>query len=438
MVSSRLQRLIDGKSLTAIRKIPIKEGWLRSNAQSQTAWTIHLKSFYEDYRALTDSEKKEFLREDEDEQIDEDDILTVGERKEQRLRNMSRRMRKVGAAWRSLPLLHKKAYALIARKMNSLPISGMLTNIPQFLSGQVIKKCLFRDWSYVNSAMLRHLKRGSHEGNSKNATITTRGVTFGKETVVVRSYIRIDELCFPSILNRLALGPVFGKFRKKLCKFYDREIVYRTAQKVVIHIASFERLNLLFTIENMSSCLLVDDGKRYMACGKLNISVTSPDGNVPVEAYIISEVSESQERYDVGTKISKRFDNVPFEGEITEAGSRYYNILYQDGDREQMNHDEVSMHKVNQWKLLCKHTDDESYIMMMDAPMWNKETTAYDFKDSYVDSSGKKFSVEMYQPVRIVFWKDKPIMTFWCHRCVVKDDESNSDDDFNIIGTLCT
>ena len=133
-----------------------------------------MKSFYKSYRALTVTEKKEYLREDEDNDDDGNDILTLGERKERRLINMSRRMRKVGQAWRSLLSAHKMAYASVAEKMNSLPITGMLTNIPQFLSGQVIKNCLFRDWCYVNSAMLTHLKRGSHGGNDRKSKTSFR------------------------------------------------------------------------------------------------------------------------------------------------------------------------------------------------------------------------------------------------------------------------
>ena len=53
---------------------------------------------------------------------------------------------------------------------------------------------------------------------------------------------------------------------------------------------------------------------------------------------------EARGRNSVGTEITKSWDGVPFHGTITEDNGRYYRVLYDDGDREQLTHREVTQH----------------------------------------------------------------------------------------------
>ena len=249
----------------------------------------------------------------------------------------------------------------------------------------------------------------------------------------------MTDLVIPSMLRLLLLGPLFGKMRITFCKFNNRKTVYRTPQKIVVHIASHERLNSLFTIKNKPSCLLVHDGKLYMACRKLFIYITSPaDQTGEKIAYIISESTDSPDRYDVGTVISKKFHGTPYRGKIIDNTGYYYKIKYDvDNDEEEMNDADIKEHMVRQWKILRKDSDDQSNTIMMDAPTWNEESGQYNFKDSY-DFDGGSFRVKQYLPVRMMFRRHSLCATIWCHRCVVENTDSDNADEWVVVGNMCT
>ena len=303
---------------------------------------------------------------------------------------------------------------------------------------ELIKNCLYEDWCFVSSAMIRHLKSGTHGGNDVNETKEKKIRKFGPEKVKYGTYIRINELCMPSMLKYLLFGPLFGKLQKKICKLDEyREVIYRTPHRIIVHIHGHDRLQSLFTIENKSSCSLVNDDYKYMACSKLNINITSSDGvKTRPKAYVISEYFDT-ETYDVGTIISKRFNGIPFEGRITEKYGRLYHVEYDaDGDEEDMNHTEVTRYYPKKWKLLCTNSE-ENYTIVIDAPTWNKNTIKYKFKDSYDVGEGRTLRVDEYKPVRIEFRKGVPLMTFWCHRCVLLNNEGQGDDEFELDEDMC-
>ena len=152
-----------------------------------------------------------------------------------------------------------------------------------------------------------------------------------------------------------------------------------------------------------------------MTCSNIIIKIISPAADAgEVKTYIISESSYSQQTYDVGTVVSKKFNGTPYRGKITEKAGKYYKVVYEDKDFEEMDDADVMKHRVRQWKLLCEHPE-KSYTIMMDAPTWNEESQEYVFKQSYTSDDGKTFCVLEYMPVRIVFWNGIPKATLWFH-----------------------
>ena len=234
MLPLRMKKF-ENKTVHRVSKIPIEERWLCSTGRCQSGFTIYAKDFHKAYAHLSDAEKYYYVREqnndvhdngiieeedeDEDEQADrrsDDDevaaagntepelpVMTAKERKRLRFDNTRFRMQKVAAIWRCFTEKKRRAYAVVAQKMNKLPLSGMLRTIPKFLSKmyvggikELIKNCLYEDFCYVSSKMLRNLREGPHPGNDENPTKEDREVPFGHEAVVVGTHIRMNEFFF--------------------------------------------------------------------------------------------------------------------------------------------------------------------------------------------------------------------------------------------------
>ena len=79
----------------------------------------------------------------------------------------------------------------------------------------------------------------------------------------------------------------------------------------------------------------------------------------------------------------------------------------------------------------------QSNTIMMDAPTWNKENAQYDFKPSYKFDGGS-FRVKQYHPFRMVFTRSSLNATIWCHRCVVKKNDSKNVDEWEVVESMCT
>jgi hypothetical protein len=53
---------------------------------------------------------------------------------------------------------------------------------------------------------------------------------------------------------------------------------------------------------------------------------------------------EKKDRFSIGTIITKYWNGVPYKGEVIDNTNRYYKILYEDNDEEELNHKEVEQY----------------------------------------------------------------------------------------------
>jgi hypothetical protein len=45
-------------------------------------------------------------------------------------------------------------------------------------------------------------------------------------------------------------------------------------------------------------------------------------------------------QHEIGTKITKHWNGIPYEGTVTKNNGKYYKIQYEDNDEEELNHGE--------------------------------------------------------------------------------------------------
>ena len=88
---------------------------------------------------------------------------------------------------------------------------------------------------------------------------------------------------------------------------------------------------------------------------KLIKSKVSP----PEEEDELEDVDDGSKRFPIGFKVYKMFENIPFKGKVTgyDSNNKLYHIEYEDGDHEEMYHNEVHAHRN---KLKKKNIDDTS------------------------------------------------------------------------------
>jgi len=60
-----------------------------------------------------------------------------------------------------------------------------------------------------------------------------------------------------------------------------------------------------------------------------------------------TSLTEARGRYTIGTAITKSWNDIPYNGTVTEDNGRYYRVHYDDGDREQLTHKEITQHLAN-------------------------------------------------------------------------------------------
>jgi hypothetical protein len=90
-----------------------------------------------------------------------------------------------------------------------------------------------------------------------------------------------------------------------------------------------------------------------------------------------SKKEEKKDRFSIGTIITKYWKGVPYKGEVINNTNRYYKIIYEDNDEEELNHKEVEQY-------MNKNRGDSKTIWEIGIRMqlklklgdWNKTATA--------------------------------------------------------------
>ena len=76
---------------------------------------------------------------------------------------------------------------------------------------------------------------------------------------------------------------------------------------------------------------------------RVKSKISSPE----TEELGLDDVDDGSQRFPLGFKVYKLFEGVPFTGKITgyDSNNRLYHIEYEDGDHEEMYHNEVHAHR---------------------------------------------------------------------------------------------
>lgn len=419
---------VEDITTAAIAAIPETEEFLRFNErQNLSAFDIFCLLFYNIFRLLSSAQQNVYIRSplrhemdvdeensgglnydehndicddddnDTDDEVDDDvkdGAYTARERSAMALQNMILRSRKLSKVWNYVGSTRKRAFNEKAKKMDKLPVSGMLITLPSFFRtlvsdslDKLIILCLYYDYKYLCKKMIAALKKGS----SKFKAEQERTYRFRHEHCV-RVDTKISRRGFeiPSLLKMLIFGPVYPGLLGMNTKLRYDEIVYKRSKRIVINIASHSRLDSIFNIQNMRGCYFRKNGLRYMGCGKLTIYIKGP-------------------RYKAGETKSYIID------------------------------EETDNKNIRWWHLLCPKRDSSISILKVPSFSFNHETNTYEWASSYIYNN-ISFEVVDYDPVRIVINTKQPQVHFMMHRVVLNDHNNinASIENMKIVASLST
>ena len=208
----------------------------------------------------------------------------------------------------------------------------------------LIIRSMYHDSIYIFNLMRSALLRGA----ATNHLLRRKQYQFGYNLVTLGTQIHRSQQFLPTLLKILIFGPQFCNLNK------SKEVIYKTANRIVIHIASQERIDNLFSIgtPSLRPLRLEHEGKFYRACGKLII------------------------KYD-GRRRTRG-----------EAGGAIHAYILKDYIRN----------KLWRWTILVA----DGTVLEMDAPTYSNHT--WIFKDFYYHAT-RRFVVVSYNPARIVIHK---------------------------------
>ena len=103
---------------------------------------------------------------------------------------------------------------------------------------------------------------------------------FGLESVILHRQI-YRTFHFSHLINISIFGIGYGNLRKY-------ELVWKTNKRVLIHLASLERIESLLTLNDLCASNVSVDGLGYSCCGKVNIR----NGGRSMIGYVVNETDD--------------------------------------------------------------------------------------------------------------------------------------------------
>ena len=234
---------------------------LAKETRNITGYSLFMSHFHREFKLYSDEKKKELLfgnldvREDASDYDSTDSFniphVTV--------------LRYGSTFWKtSIDERMRLRWKRRAIRLNNREINGMFDVLPRDIGNSVdkmfasISKCLKVEWNKVVKILLssirndpcRNMSQNEYSMGGKNKTV-----------VGVHSFRRCS-------LNSLIQLCVFGD---EYCKLTDTEVVYRSKNMLIAHVASLQRMKSLFTLSGLCAVDFFISRIRYSCCGRVNL-----------------------------------------------------------------------------------------------------------------------------------------------------------------------
>ena len=249
--------VLDEYTRLQVKQLQPTQRDILSRHRHKTGYNVFQSCFYHDWNMLSAEEKKvvlistnihSVLGYDDEDSVVSDPPITGGDQ-----------ARLCGKCWRQASLLLKDAWNDRAAVINQLPVIGSFTEVPEVVErrgqdGICLSMTLEYDRfvRFINGALKK-------KNESFNESVKMK--TFGKESFCLQTQI------FRSMfLNHLLKLTFFGHKNSKLNL---NETVYKTSNCCVVHIASYERMIQLFTINEVCAFVYVGEDAKYTCGGKV-------------------------------------------------------------------------------------------------------------------------------------------------------------------------
>ena len=234
------------------------------SSRNRKAYHVFLSQYFSDFQNLGSQAKNELIIEREG--YPEDDF-SVNDQDSTDTPLYQRFgtgpiIRLAARAWKGLSDIVRSGWTQRADYLNSLPIPGRFTSVPEVLSQDLenrVQDSLTIEWTSLCVRRMRRLLR-----NQPRRLDFSRKRKFGEETfeIQMQSYGEIHI----SYLMKLVL------FGEKNSIFTDYELVYITKKIYIAHIASVTRLKDIFTKYDLCAVEQEKDDMKFNFASKIFFS----------------------------------------------------------------------------------------------------------------------------------------------------------------------
>ena len=200
-------------------------------SRNRYGFHIYLSRFFREFNVLSPIEKQEMLGINiilgEDESVDSTDSrnnkIPVG--------NVLSYASRIWSV--ELPESIKEAWRARATRLNARPVPGKFLKVPDDVNNNIILHSINAEWQVLVENLKRCIVRPPKRGNS----IMTR--SFGKERVKIGSQV-LRSFMVSITLQTVLFGRDYNNFK-------EHEIIINNKKRILIHIASKQRLEAIFT-----------------------------------------------------------------------------------------------------------------------------------------------------------------------------------------------
>lgn len=143
---------------------------------------------------------------------------------------------------------------------------------------------VYTDWKYL---VQMKTNKVLINGPSKVPGVMSRQRYYGSHKIPTGTHMWQQDVPLPYLCYKFLLSGEIRDFKRS----QSTVVVKKTSNRWVVHIASHQRIDELFTIDNLRAFQAESGDLTYAACGKLHLKFTGaksePDGGQ--RCYIISE-----------------------------------------------------------------------------------------------------------------------------------------------------
>jgi hypothetical protein len=261
----------------AVVALPLNDKEESHRGRNRKGHHLYISRFCFDFKTLTEEGKREriladpFLSEDAasyyygDDESDVDSIDSVPV-----VRHVDI-MRLGWNLWKYMSNEIKEGWNVRANILNARPIPGQFEILPESIETTQVLDAMSTDWLRFIALLRNAITR------PPKSLLSSKVYCFGKERVAIGSQ------CFRTFeLNELIRISLFGM---EGCRLRRYEIIQKTRNSRLIHIASENRMKMLFELSGLCGVEFKVGDRRHTCCGKVS---TRKNGLVCV-GYIVDE-----------------------------------------------------------------------------------------------------------------------------------------------------